>query len=637
MSLRRAMVAFAASLTMLGGAANAAPAADLVRADVEPFMDGFFPYALQQADIAGAVVVVVKDGEVLFEKGYGYSDVARHVPMDPRTTLIRPGSISKLVTWSAVMQLVEAGKLDLDRDVNAYLDFRIPPGEGGPITLRRLMTHSAGFEESLKDMWSPASASLMTNEAYLKAWTPKRIFPAGRTAAYSNYGAALAGYIVQRVSGLEFDDYARARIFEPLGMSTASFEQPPVAHPGLQMSQGYRLASRPPGRFELLAPTPAGGLSVSGHDMGRFMIAHLADGEPILGSQAALRMHTEVSDLLPPVDGMVLGFYETSRNGRHVIGHGGDTQLFHSDLRLFLDDGVGLFVSLNSSGKPRSTGVIRTALFNAFADRYFPAAAPLNEPTVSTAKAHAALAAGLYESSRRSESGFPAIGRLLGQVAVRAHPDGTLSVDAFRGLNGEPKRWREVGPFVWREVGGQERMAARVENGRIVALGSDALAPIMHLQPVSWPISSAWLSPALAAAFLVLVVRVIGSIASMILRWRRRQPQRWSAPDMLARNLGAVASLVTIALVVTWAAVLDAGVSDLSRFASTLDPTIAFLQAGGHVAWAGLALACWGAALAWRRNASLAWRAWTTLCVLAWAPILWAGLHFNLIGGGLAY
>lgn len=633
------LLALAAGLAVFVGAAPAAsmPATNLARADLDPFMEGFFRLALDQADIAGAVVVVVKDGEILFEKGYGYGDMARRTPMDPRATLIRPGSISKLITWSAVMQLVEAGKLDLDRDINAYLDFRISPGATGPITLRHLMTHSAGFEESLKDMWSPAVTTLKSNEAYLKAWTPRRIYPAGRTAAYSNYGAALAGYIVERASGLGFDDYARTRIFEPLGMSTASFAQPRAVRSGLQMSQGYRLASGPPGRFELLAPTPAGGLSVTGHDMGRFMIAHLADGAPILNAETARRMHNDRASLLPPLDGMVLGFYQTSRNGRHIIAHGGDTQLFHSDLRLFLDEGVGLFVSFNSSGKPRSTGPIRTALFNAFADRYFPAIAPLNEPTAPTAEAHAALTAGLYESSRRSESGFPAIGRLFGQIAVRAHPDGTLSVDAFRGINGEPKRWREVAPFVWREVGGQERMAARVENGRVVALGSDSLAPIMHLQPVGWTISSAWLLPALAAALLILVAWVIGSISSTILRWCRRQPQRWNAPDRLAHNLGALAALAIIIVVAVWSAILDAGVSDLAQFSSVLDSTIALLQAAGHVAWVGLTLACWGAVLAWRTGAGGGQRAWRLLCVLAWAPILWVGLHFNLIGGSLAY
>ena len=102
------------------------------------WLDGFVPYALKSGDIAGAVVVVVKDGQVLTERGYGYADIAAEKPVDPKTTLFRPGSISKLFTWTAVMQQVEAGKIDLDADINKYLDFKIPPrGTVKPITMRR--------------------------------------------------------------------------------------------------------------------------------------------------------------------------------------------------------------------------------------------------------------------------------------------------------------------------------------------------------------------------------------------------------------------------------------------------------------------------------------------------------------------
>jgi CubicO group peptidase (beta-lactamase class C family) len=134
--------------TERAGPTGPAPvAARLTRADVEAWLDGLMPYALQRGGIPGAVVVVVKDGSVLFQKGYGYAEVKHRVPVDPERTLFRPGSISKLFTWTAVLQLVEQGKLDLDADINRYLDFRIPPAFGKPITLRDCMTHTPGFEE----------------------------------------------------------------------------------------------------------------------------------------------------------------------------------------------------------------------------------------------------------------------------------------------------------------------------------------------------------------------------------------------------------------------------------------------------------------------------------------------------------
>ncbi|HTC91360.1 MAG TPA: serine hydrolase domain-containing protein, partial [Bryobacteraceae bacterium] len=133
--------------------ANPSPAEvppQLTQSDADAWLDGFMPYTLESNDIAGATVVIVKDGQVLTQRGFGYADVAARKPVDPATTMFRAGSISKLFTWTAVMQLVEQHKIDLDADVNQYLDFKIPPYEGKPITMRNLMTHTPGFEEAFK-------------------------------------------------------------------------------------------------------------------------------------------------------------------------------------------------------------------------------------------------------------------------------------------------------------------------------------------------------------------------------------------------------------------------------------------------------------------------------------------------------
>jgi CubicO group peptidase (beta-lactamase class C family) len=186
--------------------------------DANAWLDGFIPYAIKSGEIAGAVIVIVKDGRVLTQRGFGLADVALARPVDPERTLFRPGSIAKLFTWTAVMQLVEAGKLDLDRDVNSYLDFRVPTTPRAPITLRHLMTHTAGFEEVYKGLMShPPETPRPLGEA-IKAWVPTRIFAPGQVPAYSNYGAALAGYIVERVSGEPFAEYMTRHILLPLGM-----------------------------------------------------------------------------------------------------------------------------------------------------------------------------------------------------------------------------------------------------------------------------------------------------------------------------------------------------------------------------------------------------------------------------------
>ena len=177
-------------------AAPATSADRLTAPDLEAWLDGFMPYALEKNDVAGAVVVVVKDGKVLLEKGYGYADLAKRTPVDPERTLFRPGSVSKLFTWTAVMQLVEQGKIDLDQDVNTYLDFKIPPYQGKPVTMRNIMTHTAGFEEAIRGLIATDPKGIQPLGDTLKHWVPARVYAPGSTSAYSNYATAVAGYIV---------------------------------------------------------------------------------------------------------------------------------------------------------------------------------------------------------------------------------------------------------------------------------------------------------------------------------------------------------------------------------------------------------------------------------------------------------
>ncbi|MDB4899057.1 MAG: serine hydrolase, partial [Gemmatimonadetes bacterium] len=326
--------------------------AALAAADLNAWLDGYMPNALRTGDIAGAVVAVVRNGEIVTMRGYGYADVAARRPVDPATTLFRPGSVSKLVTWTAVMQLVEQGKIDLDADVNRYIDFRIPPRDGKPATMRNIMQHDAGFEEQAKDIMSSDGRAVPSYDVLLKRWTPQRIHAIGVTPAYSNYAASLAGYVVERVSHEPFDAYVERHIFEPLGMVHSSFRQPLPPALAPLMSKGYSVASAPPTKFEIVGPAPAGALSSTAEDMAHFMIAHLANGEyrgaRILQPATARMMHDSPLTLLPPLNRMELGFFETNINGREVIGHLGDTQDFHTSLHLFLDDSIGFYVSLNS-------------------------------------------------------------------------------------------------------------------------------------------------------------------------------------------------------------------------------------------------------------------------------------------------
>ncbi|HEV7346234.1 MAG TPA: serine hydrolase domain-containing protein [Devosia sp.] len=480
----------------------------LERADIDAWLDGIVPYALQAGDMAGAVVTVVADGEVLTTKGYGDADAATGKPVDPEHTLFRAGSVSKLMTWTAVMQLVESGALELDTDINTYLDFSIPPFDGQPITLRHVLTHTAGFEEQLKHVIALDPRDAVPFEELVRDFIPARIFAPGTTPAYSNYATALAGYIVQRVSGQPFGEYVDEKIFTPLGMEGATFSQDLTKAQLANLSNGYATATGAATPFELAAASPAGALTVTAPDMARFMLAHLNKGRlgdaQILQPATANLMHERASATIPALNGMALGFYESSVNGHRVIGHGGDTQTFHSDVNLFIDEGVGMFVSINSTGEDDAAYDLRALLFSEFADRYFPAQ---GTPVLTDiGQGNASQLVGQWTASRRAATSFVSLAELLEPTIITVAEDGTLQGTNLPILGAPVHRWIEVEPFVWQSSNSHERLAATVDETGAARFSLNSMAPIMVYDPVPWQRAANWLVPALLASLGVLAL-----------------------------------------------------------------------------------------------------------------------------------
>ena len=558
--------------------------------DVNAWLDGFVPQALEQGSIAGAVVVVVKDGQVLTQRGFGVSDMATQAPVDPARTLFRTGSTSKLFTWTAVMQQVEAGKLNLDADINTYLDFRIPPAFGKPITLRNLMTHTAGFEEHAKHLFVPNASDLKSIGDYLKAWVPPRIFPPGTVPAYSNYGATLAGYIVERVSGEKFADYIKAHIFQPLGITHATFEQPLPAAWLPDMSKSYMESTGPAHPFELIPAAPAGSLSITGADMARFMIAQLNDGQlgdaRILQKATAELMHAQAFAATPPVPGMALGFYHEDRNGHDIIGHGGDTETFHTDLHLYLNDGTGLFMSFNSLGKEDGGAhAARTLLFREFTDRYYPAPAHAPPVALPSAKADAAVVTGTYTSSRRNDTTFLHLAYLLGETTISADADGALMFTDLLLPGSAPARWLEVAPFVWQKQNGVDLLAAVVKDGHVQMVGLEG-APFEVFLPATGTYAS-WNMLLLEVSLAVLaVVAVLWPVTALTRRHYRSVFQLRGYSAVLYR-LVRLAAVVDVLLAVGWTALLTVMSKSILVMNDPLDPWLRALQVVGCLAVLG--------------------------------------------------
>jgi len=609
---------------------------ELTKADVDAWLEGYMPYALKAGGIPGAVVVVVKDGQPLTMRGFGYSDLKTQKPVDPELTLFRPGSVSKLFTWTAVMQLVQAGKLDLDKDVNTYLDFKIPPHDGKPVTLRNIMTHTAGFAETAKYLIDFGDKKPDALGKILGRWVPDRIYGPGEMPAYSNYAASVAGYIVERVSGEPFDTYVQNHIFAPAGMTHSTFDQPLPANLKPLLSKGYKPGTSDPQPYEVIGMAPAGALSSSGADMGRFMIAHL--NHTLLNPATAQQMYANANKPYSALPAMALGFYHEDRNGLNIVGHGGDTVFFHSDLHLFLDKNVGLYISMNSIGKAGAAHSLREELLQEFADRYFPAPAE-NLPTASTAKQHGQAMSGHYVSSRAGGFNFLRLAALLGQTTASLDKDNNLVVSSITDLSGSPRKWREVGPWVWQEVNGADKLEAVPDGkGGIKMFSITPYAPIIEFLPAPASLNAGWIFPVGGIALLVLLIAALGwPVVALVRRKYKYQSDVSGRALQLHRATRATAWLY-IAIALGWFLVLTAVNKDLGALNGGLDIWMRLLQVLLVVAIVGTLVAIWNAVTI-ARGPGRRWVAviWAVLIALSAVFFAWLCIDLGLLTAALNY
>jgi len=620
------------------------PTDRLTAPDLEAWLDGFMPYALEQTDVAGSVVVVVKDGKVLLEKGYGFSDLAKRTPVDPARTLFRPGSTSKLFTWTAVMQLVEQGKLNLDEDVNKYIDFKIPPYQGKPVTLRNIMTHTTGMEEVIRGLIANDEKEILPLDATLKHWIPERVYAPGTTPAYSNYATALAGYIVQRVSGQPFDQYIAQHIFAPLGMQHSTFSQPIQKNLLAMTSKGYKTASDGKEQpYEYINLAPAGSLASTGADMANFMIAHLQNGafgdQRILREETAREMHGTAQASVGPLNKMMLGFYETTANGHRAIAHGGDTQWFHSDLQLFLDDGIGIYVSTNSAGKDGSARLIRDGLVTGFVNRYLPGPERKDGGVdAATAKQHAQLIAGSYNSSRRADSNFMNLVYMLGQTKVTANEDGTISVPMLAGYSGAPKKWREISPFVWQDTNSGDRLAADVIDGHVTRFSAEPFSAIMVFQRAAWWQTPGVFLPMLFGSLAVLLLTVLAWPVSALVRRHYGVRYPLAGQDARAHRWSRIASLAVLVSMGGMIAMIFAMMSDLAMMSPKADAmVIAVRSLTTLLLPIGAAIALWNAWTVLGSKRSLWAKLWGIVLAASCLALLWIGVACHVLGFSANY
>lgn len=513
--------------------------------ELEAFFDGVFAMQQEQYRVPGIAVAVIKDGELWFSKGYGFADLEKSLPMDPSTTLHRTGSNSKILVWTAVMQLVEQGQLHLYTDISRYVDFPIPTQTADgkevlPITLHHLMTHTAGFEEVVTQLIVTKPDAIQPLGEYIRDNLPARVFPPGSVFGYSNYGTALAAYIVELVSGQSFADYVQENIFAPLEMTKSTFAQPLPPELAPLMSQGYyyKNGKYTPAEFEYIQAYPAGSLSSTVADMTNLIIAQLQLGAfqetRVLEEETARLMQTQQFTKHPGLPGMTYGLIEADYNGYRVLSHGGDTFFFHTGLYFLPEEQVGLYVTYNSM----NSALARFSMFTSFMDRYFPAQGEGLKPR-PLAPDSADNYRGVFHHARSNFTKPESWIRYLQSV--------TLNVDHDRYLilqtGGEQTRYGEISPGLFQEVGGKDLMALSFQDGQVSQIH---FAGPHTLLRTPWYQTTIFVGALLVSSILFMILTLIGWI-KQIFRGSRK-----SGSFVFPKILGLIVILVCITTLVVF-------------------------------------------------------------------------------------
>lgn len=625
------IVAFAAAVLLLPATAAAQePARSAIDDTVAlgAYLDGAMNQFVDELNVPAAVVAVVKDGRVLYAHGYGFSDVARKKPVDPATSLFRIGSTSKLFTWTALMQLVQSGKVDLDADVNKYIkQFQIPAAFGKPVTVRTLLTHSSGFEDgALGYLIANDSTRVEPIDVTLEKHMPARVRPPGELSSYSNYGAALAGLIVEDVSGVPFNDYIRRFILDPLDMHHATFQEPlpPQLAGDAVTGSVYENGVYAPKPFEYVGGfRPAGSGSFSAIDMTHFMIAHMQNGEyhgaHILDSATTALMHARAFSNDPRLPSMALGFYELRTSKPRVIGHEGDTQHFHTALFIVPEAQTGIFISYVGTGAEH----LREGVLKSFFDKYFPSAPPATlTPSADFARS-AAKYAGSYRFARHSTTKIDKALVVAGaplKISVLPKENRLL----VTGLGEHPAQFAPVGDSLFAQVDGQYLMGFTQDaSGKVTRVNIDAL-PFMGTERV--PATD---TPALW--WLLLGVSTLVFLAVLLTIFYRRKGFR-AMPREQKRVvwLALAESALFFVSFIFLGVVIASNVGDLGGAI----PTSLRIALVLPIIFVLLTLALVVAAInVWRRSWWSIWRrAQFTIVVLACVAVSLFFSHWNLLG-----
>jgi CubicO group peptidase (beta-lactamase class C family) len=528
--------------------AYADPAPESSLPHLGSFVDDFVNKQLKEAEVPGAAVTIVSHGRVVYSHGYGYADLARKTPVDADRTAFYTASTAKLFTTAAALQLAADGELDMRADVNKYLGKVKVPNTypGHPITMDNLLTHTAGFDPDYGMVGTTTDDpdAIGTLADAIGDQMPARVRPPGTAIAYDNYGFALAGYIVERVSGMSYDKYINTHVFGALDMRDSTASQPHPKRIDALMANGYLVdggrQEKAEREYNPLSPAGPGQVTTAA-DMGRFMIdqlsrhSKLGNGIP----QLMQKQHYTQDKRMP---GLGYCYEERPYNGQRVLFKAGDTTGMHTSMEVLPSKDLGIFAAFNGDGNDDfDSGDLADAVI----DKYFPAK---KTPTPhGIGDKDVSRYAGTYQTSRLSHHGVArARGLTQKTVEVTANADGTLTTSGktLSTHDGDTQKWVQIDRGLFQETNGPGLIA--FDHGVLTESGSQNQ---VYLK-IAWYERPQLHTIVAAVGMLGLLIGLIGwPVLAIVRKARRREPHPGGAKAARVLAWFTAAASLTSALV----------------------------------------------------------------------------------------
>lgn len=452
-------------------------------AELEAFLDTYLAEQMATQHIPGAVITVVKDGEVLLSKGYGYANLEKQIPYDPNQTILTTASVGKAFTAVGLLQLAEKGVIDLQESVTPYLGpVTLPQNQEKSLAFHHLLTHTDGFEARMIGSAALSEADLEPLAELLNEYMPAQLYAPGQYMTYGNFAANLAGHLTAEIAGRPFEQVMAENILQPLGMTDSSFDQHLSEEAMARLATGYEFDDDHfvPVPFFYIRYAPEGGLRTTASDMSRFMLALLNDGANengrILDEATTAMMFTPQFRPQPNMAGISYGLFEHLENDHQLFLRDGDGVGSRSRMVLFPDEGLGFFISYNSG-----SNALRLDLVSAILDRYYPAETAVPAP-MNGYQERADRFTGSYRPLQSDTTTFGKSMYFFSQQVEITADDGYLYLTTT-SMGEEPSsvmggfegtsQWVEVSPLQFERVDGKGQIAfAEDENGRITHLFS---------------------------------------------------------------------------------------------------------------------------------------------------------------------